>query len=401
VGPIGDRLLERAAAPGRMRGIGLALWREARSRPSWTGRIFAEGLREARALHSGERRLVQELLYALIRGERRLAWALGDDDPEQLWLAALVVAGLSPEVAAGHYPGPWSSLLARWERCGEDLPLAERVALRHHWSAALAERLAVQLPDELEVFATASDTRAPTDVRANPRRCSAEALAARLSADGVESAPLSVPGGLRIVGRHNLLGSAAFREGWFEVQDQGSQQVAALVEPTGLVIDVCAGAGGKSLAFAAAGAEVLALDVRSTALAALQRRAERAGVRIRTRRIAPEGLPADLPLAERVVVDAPCTGTGTLRRHPERRFVDPEDLERLCGLQRRLLREAATRVAPGGRLVYATCSVLTEEGEDVVRALRDAEPSFTLHTELRTWPHRDGADGFYVAVLTR
>jgi 16S rRNA (cytosine967-C5)-methyltransferase len=187
--------------------------------------------------------------------------------------------------------------------------------------------------------------------------------------------------------------------------DEGSQRIASLVLeatlPGTLVLDACAGAGGKTLALASGGREVLALDVREGALRELERRAARAGVTIATRRIDPDGpLPADLPRAATVLVDAPCSGSGVLRRSPAQRFgLDDRSLSTHRARQEGILDRMSALVLPGGRLVYATCSVLREEDEEVVGAFLARHARFSLASEHHLWPHRDGTDGFYAAVL--
>ncbi|MEQ1502550.1 MAG: RsmB/NOP family class I SAM-dependent RNA methyltransferase [Myxococcota bacterium] len=395
------RLLARAARPGRIRGTALALWDRAVADPLRAGVVFAAGLREARALHSAERRLVQDALYGLLRDGPRSAALLGTDDPTAWWLGWLVRRGLDPALAAAERPGPWDAVVAGWDAVGAGLAPAERLALRHGVPPGFARRLVAQLgPDEAAALLEAGDRRAPLVIRANRRRCTRAALADRLGGDGIAATPLdAVPDGLRVDGRPNLEATAAFRDGWFEVQDEGSQRLVAWIGADGPVIDACAGAGGKALAFAAAGLPVVAVDVRAGALDELTRRARRAGVRIPVHRAPATGLTP----APWVVVDAPCTGSGVLRRHPEHRAqLDDAGIARHAELQQRILAEAARWVAPGGHLVYATCSVLADEGEQVVDGFLAEHPGFrAARAPVRTWPHRDDCDGFFAADLAR
>jgi 16S rRNA (cytosine967-C5)-methyltransferase len=399
-----EALVVRAAGPGRVRGIGVALWEAVLAEPARAGATLRRGLRAARALHSGERRLVQDALYGLIRRRDALVAVLGTDEPLVLWLGWLVLErGLSAATAAEARPDlPWDGLTAAWAAQGEGMPLVPRLALRHSAPEALVRRTVAILGDEAEAFWVASDERAPVTLRANRRRCTAAELSARLAGEGVETAPVDgLPDALTVVGRANVEGTRAFAAGWFEVQDAGSQRVAALVGG-GPVIDACAGAGGKALALAARGLEVLALDVRARALDELGRRAKRAGVRVGRRVVGEDRWPDDLPRAPWVLVDAPCTGTGVLRRHPEHRWqVDDAAVATRAGVQGALLRRAAGQVLPGGHLVYATCSVLRQEDEDVVEAFLGEQPGWEMTRALRTWPQRDGCDGFFAAVLER
>lgn len=396
-----------------MRGIALALWQDARQDPLRAGATFASGLRAARALHSAERRLVQDALFGMVRREQGLAELLGSREPLALWLGWWVTAhGLSPELAGSELAHPgWHGLRAAWDGLGADRPAVARLALVHSVPEPVVASVAALLgEDDAARFLAASDARAPIGLRANRARCTREALRARLAADGIDVRPVAspeAPDGLEVVGRANLEGSAAYRDGWFEVQDEASQRVVhrAYGGP-GLVIDLCAGAGGKALGLAALGADVLALDVRAGALRELERRARRAGLADRvTTRVIPTDA-ADpwfdrLPRAPTVVVDAPCTGTGVLRRHPEHRWqLGEARIADRIAVQRGLVERGARLVQPGGRLVYATCSVLPEEDEGVVDGFLARSPGFERDGDaLRTWPHRDGCDGFYAVTL--
>jgi 16S rRNA (cytosine967-C5)-methyltransferase len=379
----------------------LELWEEGkrgRARAVW-----AAGLRQARALHSAERRLVQDALYGLVRDEQRLERLLQTEEPLALWLGWLVRRGLPLKLASAEHSAPFPAL-ARWDELGAELPAAERLALWHSMPLPVVQRLMDLLgleraEEELRAF----DARAPLHLRANRRRGSREQLAQRLRQEGIETAPLPrVPDGLEVHGRANLEGTRAFAQGWFELQDEGSQRLVELLPEKGDILDVCAGAGGKSLALAARGARVTALDIRKRALSELERRAERAGVRITTRLVPEDRLPGDLRPVPAVLVDAPCTGSGVLRRHPEHRWqLSEEDIARKVALQQRLLSEASRLVLPEGVLVYSTCSFLPEEDEHVTRTFLQSHPEFVQQTELRTWPHRDGCDGFYAAAMYR
>jgi 16S rRNA (cytosine967-C5)-methyltransferase len=227
----------------------------------------------------------------------------------------------------------------------------------------------------------------------------------------------------------NLGAFLASRKGWLEVQDEGSQLAVLAAEPppAGTVIDGCAGAGGKTLAIldlreAAGGAgEIHACDILGDKLDELCRRAAlREARNLHIHRIAPEGpLPPGLPVqADLVFLDAPCSGTGTLRRSPDlKRRHGPADVTRFAALQASILRRFAPLVRPGGRLVYTTCSLLREENDAVVDLFLKEQPGFTgigspwarshLSAQvqeggrLRLDPLATGTDGFFVAILER
>jgi 16S rRNA (cytosine967-C5)-methyltransferase len=253
--------------------------------------------------------------------------------------------------------------------------------------------------------------RAPLDLRAKPPRDT-------LLAEFADARPTPhSPWGLRLAADSKVSDHPAYLAGRFEVQDEGSQLIALACAPRAddLLIDLCAGAGGKSLALAAAapGAEIIACDTSRQRLSRLQPRAERAGARIAVRLLdqprEAEGL-ADLQgRCDVVLVDAPCSGSGTWRRNPEGRWrLTPERLARLLALQARVLDLAAPLVRPGGRLVYAVCSLLSREGAGQAEAFLSRHSAYKVEDtgliagrldgagRLLT-PAHDGTDGFFVA----
>jgi 16S rRNA (cytosine967-C5)-methyltransferase len=260
--------------------------------------------------------------------------------------------------------------------------------------------------------------RAPLDLRANLARTSRDELIGVFP--GSKPTLLS-PWGIRLPPDSRIDDHPAFAEGLVEVQDEGSQLVALACEPSGgeRVLDLCAGAGGKSLALAAAApdAVILATDSNRVRLSRLAPRAERARARIETRLLSPPSELDELAdwhdRSDLVLVDAPCSGSGTWRRNPEGRWrLTPERLDRLAGLQHRLLGIAAELVKPGGRLVYAVCSLLSREGAgQIERFLQRHSSWISEETPIHGGrydgvgrlftPGHDGTDGFFVARLRR
>jgi 16S rRNA (cytosine967-C5)-methyltransferase len=267
---------------------------------------------------------------------------------------------------------------------------------------------------------------APLDLRVNLLRGTREEAAAALAFEGLETAPTPYsPWGLRIEGRRQVTTGPAFRAGLVEIQDEGSQLVAALTgaRPGLRVADLCAGAGGKTLALAMMmqnRGQLVACDVSAPRLDAAVRRLRRAGVHNVERHLIEAGDKWAKRRAgsfDRVLVDAPCTGTGTWRRNPDARLrLTEADLAELLPKQAVILDQAATLVRNGGRLVYATCSLLAEENEDQVSAFLTRHAGFALVPLPRAWPGgappnpgeflsltpaRHGTDGFFAAVLER
>jgi 16S rRNA (cytosine967-C5)-methyltransferase len=399
VAVVDPRLLAKAAKPGRIRGIGLDLWSLALAKPTQVTSVLSKGLREARALHSRERRFVADTLFDLIRHRAMLTHQTGGEDPLAHWLAWLVHLGLSPEDARLELPNLLLNEIPAFET--EE----EAIALLGSVPPQIAASLLAAFGDQTRAFIAASNQRAPVTLRANRRRTSRAALMERLRSEGMEvEVHPHTEDGIRVVGRPNLAGSKAIKEGLFEVQDAGSQRVAALVPATGTIVDFCAGAGGKTLAIGAALAgedsQLIAMDVRRAALEELRRRSSRAGVEVDICLIEDGPLPQELTRirADCVLVDAPCSGLGVLRRHPEHRW-RLSSVETLPAEQGRILARASTLVRPGGTLVYATCSVLLEENEQVIDAFLSQHARFTQEHALRLAPHTDDTDGFYAAVL--
>lgn len=424
--PTDPRLLIRAAGPGRVRGIALEAYREALRRPRGAGGVLRQAMREARALHSQERRFVTDSLFDLVRHEALLDQGTGVGSPLARWLGWLVHLGLPVDEALA----AWS---AEPDAVGSpsfaplrlpDGTLAERLALAASVPVEVAAELAEAYGEGCWDFLEASNARAPVGLRVHRGRRSRESALSELRSRGLAAEPgrfgpdaVLLPTGADV----NALG--LYRDGTVELQDEGSQLVVELVDPLpgDRVWDVCAGAGGKTLALAARrdlSGRLVASDVRGPPLGELQRRAQRAGFRgIRCVLLPEQGLPAELggPF-DRVLVDAPCSGSGVWRRHPELRWRLSE-LDALRTLQADLLDRAADRVAPGGRLVYATCSVLPSECERQVASFLRRREEFHLVPArqvlppelagvvrgpyLRTSPHEHGTDGFFGAVLQR
>ncbi len=303
-------------------------------------------------------------------------------------------------------------------------------AARGNFPAWLAPHLERALGRDLMREMAAMEEEAPLDLRVNTLKTDRVKALAALEEEGVEAfrAPLS-PLGLRIFGRVPLGSLDVFRRGDVEVQDEGSQLAALLADarPGLRVVDFCAGAGGKTLALAATmknRGHLVACDVSAKRLERATQRLRRAGASIVQR----------VPLAnerdkwvkkhgasfDRVFVDAPCTGTGTWRRNPDAKWrLKPTDLEELTALQAEILDSAQRLVKPGGRLIYATCSLLLEEDEEQIAKFLETHADFTLlpirsiwaetlegdcparGETLRLTPARNGTDGFFVAVMER
>ena len=433
----------------RARALALQLAAEARAEWGFATDILAKAFREERQLSSGDRRQVAETVYGLLRWERRLEAIVDELLRGPRGKSEVVSAVARQELKLVVYELrsgiPAAALNADARRlAGRDLDLGaatseeaglgnrsglDREAARISFPTWLLERLvAAHGEKEAIALAAAMSTRAPLCVRTNTVKVSREELVARLAEEGVVATPtLLSPVGLTFETRVNAFGLSAFREGLFEVMDEGSQLVAEVTAPPprGRVADACAGAGGKSLALAALldnQGRILALDSNGKKLEELRRRARRAGIsNLAAREVTGAGLPPEAKLEgwDRVLVDAPCSGVGTLRRNPEARWrLSPTAVDAYPPDQLALLVTYAPLVAKGGRLIYATCSVLREENDGVVERFLRERPDFVLMpvkeiwgkqraaevgdgTFLRLFPHVHDTDGFFAAVLRR
>ncbi len=303
-------------------------------------------------------------------------------------------------------------------------------AIRYSWPDWLAQQ--VQLVPKYQDLVQALHQSADLDVRVNPLKTSRDDILA-VWQQGPEArwqpqAMSYSPWGIRLRGRPPINRWTAFERGEIEVQDEGSQLLAALVAPRRgeMVIDYCAGAGGKTLLLGAlmrSSGRLYAFDIAAARLARAKPRFARSGLS----NITPVVISAEndqrvkrlRAKAHRVLVDAPCSGLGTLRRNPDLKWrQQPKTIQQLCQTQASILRQAASCVRPGGRLVYATCSILPEENQDQVQAFLAAHSNFSLTNAAAVLAERGieismaddylvlrpdvhGTDGFFAAVLQR
>lgn len=361
------------------------LARQALARIEETGepadRVLKQTLRKNRWLDNDGRRRVAQLVHGLRAHRVRLSY-LGDrlDRTDLVALYDDDQRGLLPSVEWPEDP-------------------VERLRVERSLPAFVADAFHRTFDEAADEVAATLNTPGPIAIRANTLQNDREALADRLRAEGmtVELGRLA-PHALRIARGADIRGSTAWREGRFEVQDEASQMVGVAVDaqPGEHIIDLCAGAGGKTLALAAAMADrgrVVACDVDTDRLHDLRVRLERVGLTSVTVVDLRDQRPA--PGADRVLVDAPCSAVGTWRRGPDRKWHVTEDaVAAFAETQRELLALASTLVRPGGRVVYATCTLLDAENEAVVRACG------LERIETRTiLPHVHDTDGFFIATL--
>jgi 16S rRNA (cytosine967-C5)-methyltransferase len=355
--------------------------------------------RARRFAGSSDRRAIAERLYAIYRQRAHFAHRMESDAPRALAIASLLAEGEDPVgyFTGGYGPEPLTEAERAQIAAPPKSPTPHMEGEYPNWlEGELRRAFGPRLPEEMAAF----QQRAPVDVRVNSLKAARDDVLARLREDGIEAVALpDLPLAIRCPPNSPLTAHPLFVEGAFEIQDAAAQAAVLFCEakPGMRVLDLAAGAGGKALALAAAmenKGEVIACDVRTEALTELERRARRAGAHIIRSQLLgtpPEG-PFDL-----VLVDAPCSGSGTWRRQPELKWrLTPERLAERIALQDQLLDQAAGR---GERLVYATCSILPCENEDRTAAFLARHPYFTRKRDYCASPARSGTDGFYAALL--
>lgn len=359
-------------------------------------RTLTNWARGARYAGAKDRAAVRDVVFDALRRRRSLAWVGGSDTGRGLVLGMLRLQGGDPAelmTGAGHALPP-----PRPEEGGRDLAEAPR-PVRLDMPDWLLPQLDASLGDATEPACLALTSRAPVTLRANLRKAAREEVRDALRAEGIEAEP---DGEVRTAlhvrsGASRIAPSQPYRSGLVELQD-ASSQAAVLRLPLrdgDRVLDYCAGGGGKTLAMGAvADLRLLAHDADPRRMADLPARAERAGLEARILADPAREAPYDL-----VLVDAPCSGSGTWRRAPDAKWrLTPERLADLAALQDRILDAGAALVRPGGHLAFATCSILRGEGADRVAALLARHRGWLIADELRRLPGPSG-DGFIQTVL--
>ena len=396
--------------------------------------VANEFLRNRRFIGGGDRRDISEITWSVLRARRRLGWWLerigAPVTPRLLALAMMVLGGMSPHRAESNFggsrfaPAPLDDVekraLAQLATHTLDHPnMSDGVRLEI--PDFVVDKFRARIGARLDAECAAMLIQAPLDLRVNLLKTTREAAMEALARDRLRAEPTKLsPWGLRLAARQHVTASAAFRDGLVEIQDEGSQLVALLadVKPGMRVVDYCAGAGGKTLALAMMmenKGHLVACDVSAPRLDAAIKRLRRAGVHNAERHLFAAGdkwAKRQERKCDVVLIDAPCTGTGTWRRNPDARLrLTAQDLAELTVKQASIMDEAQRLVKPGGHLIYATCSVLDEENDAQIEAFLTRHTQFALVPLDETWPEhlrgpmlrlspaRDQTDGFFAARL--
>lgn len=419
-----------------------SVWQSEKRFPA--DKLLEQYFKAHRYIGSKDRGAVAELVYWVLRHKAALGWWLekyAQARSGRMFILAAVILrrDYNPQTIESiskdskYSPGALSDdeqkfihTLVRMDITTPAMP--DHIRLNYpQW---LDTRLRACFGDKLEAAMLSMNTQAATDLRVNTLKTNREKLLGQLQAEGFDCSPTPIsPIGIRLTRRTPIFTSRFFKEGHFEVQDEGSQAVSLLVDvkPGQRVIDFCAGAGGKTLALAAAmenKGRILAWDISEKRLNQINQRLKRAGVHnVQTHVLESEHdafIKRHKATADRVLVDAPCSGSGTWRRNPDLKWRFTEkDLEEVCAVQQSILQSAARLVKVGGRLVYATCSIFKDENDKQIENLLKFNNHFRVVCAQKIWnkspsvdcddgvsyfyvnPHEDGMDGFFAAVLER
>ena len=398
--------------------------------------VANEFLRTRRFIGGGDRRDIGETVWGVLRARRRLGWWIervgGEATPRLMVLALMVLSGITVHRAAAEFGGSRFAPPALEDEERRVLEQLDKHTLDH---PNMGEGVRLEMPDfvvpllrarfgdRLEAESEALMQPASLDLRVNLLKTTREEATGLLAKAKLKAEPTKLsPWGLRLAPRQSVTTTQPFRDGLVEIQDEGSQLVALLAaaKPGMRVADFCAGAGGKTLALAMTmenKGHIVACDVSPARLDGAIKRLRRAGVHNAERHLLEPGdkwTKRQGGKFDVVLVDAPCTGTGTWRRNPDARLrLSETDLAELVVKQAGILDEAQRLVKPGGALIYATCSLLAAENQDQVTAFRtrhpayriapvgEALPAYLRGDYLQLSPARDGTDGFFACRLER
>ena len=413
---------------------------EEQARP--VDRVMAYYFRNNRYIGSKDKKAISEQVYNTLRVQGMIDWALQQVDlmpnPRLRVAAQMVLAGEDVEATFN------GERFAPRALSGKELAVLEIAEKTDHaptyaklnYPAWAGELVLKAFDEKLHQAMEALNQQAPTDIRLNTLKDDKAGIAMQLADEGLQGdvTPLSTQG-IRLKNPGNLFGMQAFKEGLFEVQDAGSQIIAALclAQPGMKITDYCAGAGGKTLALAACMGNkgvLTAGDIIEPKIGELKKRLRRAGVDNVQTQVWPietknTWLKRRKKTQDVLLLDVPCSGSGVWRRNPDAKWIlNPERLAELCEIQQSILQQASGLVRVGGRLVYATCSVFMEENEAQIEAFlsqnkgfkivpvadvwAEAEKAGTVHGKcptkepmLRLAPHTTNTDGFFLTVLER
>ncbi len=377
----------------------------------YAGKAVEQALRRDKRWGSRDRKFVAETIYDIIRWKRLYAEIAEVSEPftrPNLWRLFsvwCVLRGIELPDWSQIEPTPSRRIKGRFDELSKIRKFKESIP---DWIDEIGVKELGEKVWTKEIAAL--NIQAEVILRTNTLKTTKEALQAKLLEEGIETVILPKhPDAIKLVERANVFKTEAFKNGWFEVQDASSQLVAAYldVKPGMKVIDTCAGAGGKTLHLAALmqnKGQLIAMDIYESKLRKLKVRAKRGGVHNVDLRAIESTKPSKKlhDKADRVLMDAPCSGLGVLRRNPDSKWkLQPEFLDNIRKTQQEILCSYSKMVKPGGKLVYATCSVLPSENQDQIKQFLSTNEEFTFVSDKKILSSQSGYDGFYMALLER
>ena len=380
-------------------------------------RVVEQLLKTNKKWGARDRAFIAGNTYEIVRWWRLIKFAADIEkvsEPEEFWK----IVGVWQIIKPVHLQTGDDGTLPEWP---EWEGIDEANVLTRYQEGLNVRKIAQSIPDWIDAIGAeelgeawdseiaALNQQAPVVIRVNTLKSTVEAVKEGFGEDGAVEIE-HIPAALVLKKRQNVLNQEAFKQGFFEVQDAGSQLIAPYldIQPGHSVIDACAGAGGKTLHIAALlqnQGSILAMDIEQHKLAELEKRAARNGVKnLETMLISSDKLIETLAgTADRLLLDVPCSGLGVLRRNPDSKWkLKPQFLEEIKKVQWQILTNYSRMVKSGGKMVYATCSVLPSESEDQVKRFMKAnKKDWKFISAHRTSVAKDGTDGFYMALLQR
>lgn len=374
----------------------------------YADKVIERLLKANRKWGSQDRAVVSEIFYSIIRWKKRLEYYMGEGvkpgNVYKLILAYLLWSKTHYKKFEEFDGIKTADILTKLKK-----GTVPTKSIEHSIPDWLAETMEKELGKNWEKEMIALNEQAPTVLRANTLKTSAKHLMEELAHENVESHAIrNYPDAVELQEKKNVFLTSAFKEGMFEVQDASSQKIGEFLDvKEGMrVVDACAGAGGKTLHLAALmqnKGQIIALDIYDWKLAELKRRAKRAGAHnIETRLISDNKVIKRLhEKADRLLIDAPCSGLGVLKRNPDSKWkIDQDFIDRIKGEQQQILQDYSKILKKGGRMIYATCSILPSENNEQVETFLQNNPGFKLIKDEKIMPS-EGYDGFYMALIER
>ncbi|SIT97886.1 16S rRNA (cytosine967-C5)-methyltransferase [Epilithonimonas bovis DSM 19482] len=374
----------------------------------YADKVIERLLKAHRKWGSEDRKVVSEIFYNIIRWKKRLEYYMGEGvKPNNVYklILAYLLWSKSHYKKFEEFDGiKVADILTKLKK-----GTVPTKAIEFSIPEWLAETLEKELGRNWEREMLALNEQAPTVLRTNTLKTTPRELVADLRDENVECFTIkNYPDAVQLEEKKNVFLTSAFKDGLFEVQDASSQKIGELLDvKEGMrVVDACAGAGGKTLHLAALmknKGQIIALDIYEWKLAELRRRAKRAGAHnIETRLISDNKVIKRLhEKADRLLIDAPCSGLGVLKRNPDSKWkIDQDFIDRIKGEQQQILQDYSKILKKGGQMIYATCSILPSENNEQVQLFLKNNPDFSLIKDEKIMPS-EGYDGFYMALIKR